>query len=109
MTGESPSFLLPACFLEDIEKRFVFFAAFRAHIQVFTDQRHELRCVLFIHFPIYILIDLCIDFITRKVLFPHAFQYAQESQDSCIGKLLLMIETALDLLDNGSDVHNLCL
>jgi len=110
MTGLCPSFFLLACFFQDIQKRFVFFAALRTHIEVFTYEGHQLRRVLFVDFHLDVFVDSCIYLITGSILFPYAFEHAQEAQHSLVGGLCLMrVETAFNLLDNGSDVHTLCL
>ena len=38
----------------------------------------------------------------------YAFKDMQKAQNGLIGELLLMIKTAFNLLDDGTDVHNLC-
>ena len=77
MTGKGPSFFLFACFFQDIQKRFVFFAALRTHVEVFTYEGHQLRCVLFVDFHLDVFVDPCIHLITGSILFPYAFEHAQ--------------------------------
>lgn len=109
MTGFSPSFLFLAGFLQNIQKRLIFLAAFRAHIQVFAHQRHELRRVLLADLSFYVFVDPGIDFVAGNILFSYAFEYTQKSQHSVVGNLLIVVEAAFNLLDESSDVHNLCL
>ena len=92
-----------------MQKRFVFLATFGANIQVFTDEWHELRRILSIEFPLYIFIDSCVNFITRHIFFTYTFEHSQKSEHCLVGKFLLVIEAALNLLDDGADLHNLCL
>jgi hypothetical protein len=101
-------FFCLACFLKDIQKRFVLFTAVRAHIQMFPYQRHQLCRVFLVDFSFHILVDSGVNLITGCILLPYAFEYAQEAQDSFVRQFLLAIEAILDLLDDGSDVHNLC-
>jgi hypothetical protein len=103
-----PVILLLACFLQDIQKRLIFFAAVRTQIQVFTDQRHEILGILLVYFSFHILIDLGKDLIARAALFLYTFQHMQETQNCLVGELFMMSETLLNLLNDGTDVHSLC-
>ena len=75
---------------------------------MFAHQRHQLGRVLSVHFPLYILIDPGIDFVTGRFFLAYAFEHTQKSQHRLVGKLLLMMKAVSDLLDDGSDFHNLC-
>src|SRR5512138_2912059 len=108
MTGERPSFFLLACLFENIQKRLILFATVWTQIQMFPDQRHEILSVLCIYFSFDILIDLCEDVVTRTSLLLRVLEDLQEAPDSLIGNFLVMTETFLDLLNDGSNVHNLC-
>jgi hypothetical protein len=109
MAGFSPSFFFLARFLEDIQKCFVLFTTLRAYIQMFAHEWHELGGILLTDLSLHVFVDSGIDFIARNVVFPYAFEDAQKSQHGLVGQLLLMIEAAFNLLNEGSDVHNLCL
>ena len=109
MTGICPSFFFPAGFLQNVQKCFVFFTALRTYIKVFANKRHELSGVLLIDLSFHVLVNPGVHFITRNIIFPHTLEHAQESQHGRIGKLLMMVETVSNLLDDGADLHNLCL
>jgi hypothetical protein len=77
---------------------------------VFTYEGHQLCCVLFVDFHLDVFVDPGIHLVTGGILFPYTFEHAQEAPHSLVGNLcLMMVETAFNLLDNGSDIHTLCL
>ena len=49
--------------VQDLKQRFVFLAAFRADIQVFADDRHDLRCILLVDFAVDVFIQPGVEFV----------------------------------------------
>jgi len=105
--GHCPSVLFFITFFYYIQKHFVFLTTIRTGIEVFAEEWHYLCRVFLVGFPFHVFIQFCVELITGNFFAARAFEYAQESQNSLIGKLLLQAEGGAYSLDKILNVHSL--